>query len=138
MKSNINKKVGNDFEAEFCEMLASEGFWAHNMAQKAAGQPADVIAVKGKKALLIDCKVCTRKNGFVLSRVEENQHLSMELWRECGNGEGWFAIKTNEGVIFMLTHLSIKALSINKTVATNEDLAEYGCEYRKWVKKICK
>lgn len=132
-----NKKLGNDFESEFCEMLASEGFWVHNMAQNAAGQPADVIAVKDKKALLIDCKVCTRK-GFALSRIEENQDLSMELWRECGNGEGWFAIKTNEGVIFMLPHLGTKALRLTKTVATIEDLAEYGCEYRKWVRKICK
>lgn len=137
MKTISNKKLGNDFESEFCQMLSEEGFWVHNMAQNAAGQPADVIAVKGKKALLIDCKVCTRK-GFVLSRIEENQDLSMELWRECGNGEGWFAIKTNEEVIFMLSHLSTKALRINKTIASIDDLAEYGCEYRKWVKKICK
>lgn len=54
-----NRKIGNSFETEFCELLFQHGFWCHNMAQNAAGQPADVIAVKGKTAYLIDCKVCS-------------------------------------------------------------------------------
>ena len=52
-----NKKLGNSFEAELCEILSQHGFWAHNLAQNAAGQPADVIAVKDGEAFLIDCKV---------------------------------------------------------------------------------
>lgn len=48
-----NRKIGNSFETEFCELLFQHGFWCHNMAQNAAGQPADVIAVKGKTAYLI-------------------------------------------------------------------------------------
>lgn len=132
-----NKKLGNDFESEFCQLLFDHGWWVHNMAQNAAGQPADVIAVKDHKALLIDCKVCTNR-GFALSRVEDNQHLSMDLWRDRGNGEAWFAIKTNLGEIIMLPHLSIKALSINKSVLNHKDLEEYGTPFGKWVKKICK
>jgi Holliday junction resolvase len=82
-----NKKLGNDFEAEFCEILFENGFWAHNMAQNAAGQPADVIAVRNEKSYIIDCKVCS--NGrFPLSRIEDNQHLSMKLWEESGNHTG--------------------------------------------------
>lgn len=81
-----NKKLGNTFEAELCEILFKHGFWSHNLAQNAAGQPADVIAVKHKTPYLIDCKVCSR-GKFPLSRVEENQHLSMELWKMCGNDE---------------------------------------------------
>lgn len=71
-----NKKLGNTFEAELCEILFKHGFWSHNLAQNAAGQPADVIAVKHKTPYLIDCKVCSR-GKFPLSRVEENQHLSI-------------------------------------------------------------
>lgn len=41
-----NKKLGNNFETEFCEILSAHGFWVHNLAQNQAGQPADVIAVK--------------------------------------------------------------------------------------------
>ena len=88
-----NKKIGNDFESELCELLATQGFCAHNFAQNQDGQPADVIAVKNKKAYLIDCKVCSTRKGFDLSRMEDNQDLSMELWKGCGNGEGWFAVK---------------------------------------------
>ena len=38
-----NRKIGNTFETEFCELLFQRGFWCHNMAQNAAGQPADVL-----------------------------------------------------------------------------------------------
>ena len=51
-----NKKIGNGFEAEFCEKLFQNGYWVHNLAQNAAGQPADVIAVRNGVAFLIDSK----------------------------------------------------------------------------------
>ena len=50
-----NKKIGNGFETEFCEKLFQNGYWVHNIAQNAAGQPADVIAVRNGVAFLIDC-----------------------------------------------------------------------------------
>lgn len=130
-----NKKIGNTFEAEFCEMMFEHGFWVHNMAMNQAGQPADVIAVKNHKAFLIDCKVCTNMN-FPLSRIEENQHLSMELWKDSGNGEGWFALKI-EGHVFMIPHFTMKALSHEKATLTFNDITEYGTLFDKWVKK-CK
>ena len=111
-----NRKIGNSFETEFCELLFQHGFWCHNMAQNAAGQPADVIAVKGKTAYLIDCKVCSN-NRFPLSRVEENQHFAMETWKACGNGEGWFALKVEES-------------ALNLT-----DIREYGTPLERWLKK---
>lgn len=55
-----NRKTGTTFESELCEILSQNGFWAHNLAQNSAGQPADVIAVRNKTAYLIDCKVCSR------------------------------------------------------------------------------
>lgn len=132
-----NKKLGNDFESDFCQLLFEHGFWVHNMAQNAAGQPADVIAVKDHKALLIDCKVCSSK-GFALSRVEDNQNLSMDLWRDRGNGEGWFAIRTMDEAIIMIPHFTVKALSHEKSIMNREDLEQYGKPFEKWVKKICK
>lgn len=131
-----NRKIGNSFETEFCELLYAHGFWVHNLAQNAAGQPADVIAVKGKTAYLIDCKVCSN-NRFPLSRVEENQHFAMETWKACGNGEGLFALKVNNEII-MIPHLTIKAVSHEKSVMNLEDLREYGTKFERWVKKICK
>lgn len=128
-----NRKLGNTFESEFCEMLYEKGFWVHNMAQNQAGQPADVIAVRNKTSFLIDCKVCS-DNKFSLSRVEENQHTAMELWKSCGNGEGWFALKVEDEVI-MIPHYSIEALSHEKSVLNLKDIRDYGVKLERWVKQ---
>lgn len=128
-----NKKLGNDFESKFCEILFDNGFWTHNMAQNASGQPADVIAARKGKSYLIDCKVCSSR-GFALSRMEENQDLSMELWKSCGNGEGWFAVLLNNE-IFMIPHISIKALREEKSYMTELDVHEYGIALERWLKK---
>ena len=75
-----NKKIGNGFEAEFCEKMFQNGYWVHNLSQNAAGQPADVVAVKNGVPYLIDCKVCSGK-VFSVSRIEDNQRMAMTLWR---------------------------------------------------------
>lgn len=129
-----NKKLGNDFESEFCEILFNEGFWVHNMAQNASGQPADVIAARNGKTYLIDCKVCSTK-GFALSRMEENQDLSMELWKSCGNGEGWFALLTGEETITMIPHFTIKAIRNQQSYMSEVEIREYGVPLDKWLKK---
>lgn len=129
-----NRKTGNTFEADFCEILFEHGFWVHNMAQNRAGQPADVIASKNKVSYLIDCKVC-ENNTFPLSRVEENQHNAMDLWKECGNGEGWFALKVEEEEIVMIPHFSIKALMREKSVLNLTDIRGYGVKLERWLKK---
>ena len=136
-----NKKLGNSFEEEFAELLYEHGFWVHLLQQNAAGQPADIIATKNKTPLLIDCKECTN-NRFPLSRIEDNQHSAMNLWRDRGNGEPWFALKihgvdTDRDYIFMIPHLSMKAISITQSSLNLDDIIEYGTEFGKWVKK-CK
>ncbi len=126
-----NKKMGNQFEAELCEILAKEGFWCHNLAQNSAGQPADVIAVKDGKAYLIDCKVCSQ-GKFLYSRIEENQDLSMELWHDCGNGYGWFALKFDTGT-YMVGRESIRNCS-NRHPAMTAELADmYGYPLAEWL-----
>ena len=131
-----NRKLGNSFEDELCDILSGYGFWVHNLTQNKAGQPADVIAVRNKVSYLIDAKVCTH-NKFPLKRVEENQDLSMELWQECGNGLGWFALKTDNG-IYMLSHYCIKAYKGLKASSLSvKEIMELGVPLEKWVKK-CK
>lgn len=129
-----NKSIGNDFESRFCEMLFENGFWVHRMTQNNDGQPADVIAARKGKSYLIDCKKCTFKR-FALSRIEENQHLTMELWKQCGNGEGWFAIEIKDEII-MISHANVVALSNIKFSVTAENLKENGgVSLEKWLKK---
>lgn len=128
-----NKKIGNDFESDFCEILFEQGFWVHNFAQNQDGQPADVIAARNGKTYLIDCKVCSVR-GFALSRMEENQDLSMELWKSTGNGEGWFAVLIGEQIV-MLPHFTVKALRATQSYMNELELREYGTPLEKWLKK---
>lgn len=128
-----NKKLGNSFEAELCEILSEHGFWCHNLAQNSSGQPADVIAARNGKAYLIDCKVCSTAKGFALSRVEENQYLSMSLWEDCGNGQGWFAMKLPNGTIIMVPDIVVKAWSFDHSYMSASDIFENGKSLEKWV-----
>ena len=126
-----NKKLGNSFETELCEVLSDHCFWAHNLAQNSAGQPADVIAVKDGEAFLIDCKVCSQ-GKFQYSRIEENQDLSMEMWRDCGNGIGLFALKFDE-MIYMVDRESIRNCSQLHPAMTPELAEAYGCKLEEWL-----
>jgi Holliday junction resolvase len=126
-----NKKLGNDFESELCEILSMYGFWCHNLAQNSDGQPADVIAVKNSVAYLIDCKVCSN-DRFPFSRIEENQELAMEMWRECGNSCGIFALKFSED-IYMVPMYSM-ALCRDKNSSMTLDLVkQYGLSLGEWL-----
>ena len=96
-----NKTIGNSFETELCDLLADNGFWAHNLAQNQTGQPADVIAVKNDIAYLIDCKVCLN-DRFPFSRIEDNQEGAMTLWEMRGNANCYFALKDSQENIYMV------------------------------------
>lgn len=131
-----NKTMGNSFEEELCNILFACGFWVHNMAMNKSGQPADVIAVKNSRAYLIDAKVCS-DNTFPFSRIEENQDLAMELWKDCGNGIGWFALKTTDGNIHMISHYVMKSYKDRKYSLSAKEIFEIGMPIERWVKK-CK
>ena len=131
-----NKQLGNHFEEELCEILFHHGFWAHNLAQNQAGQPADVLAVRNKIAYLIDCKVCSTTKGFALKRMEENQDLSMTLWKECGNGDGWFAILLSDQ-IYMIPHFTIRAMQAQQSYLSPAEVFEIGKPLEKWIAR-CK
>lgn len=126
-----NKKLGNLFENEFCELLSKKGFWVHLLAQNKSGQPADVIAIKSGMAYLIDCKVCSR-HSFSLSRVEDNQQTAMEYWSDCDNGVGWFAIKMNEEIL-MLSYDTINELSNRMSSLNDEQLRRFGISLERWL-----
>lgn len=126
-----NKKLGNDFESEFCEILSNHGYWCHNLAQNSAGQPADVIAVRNGFAYLIDCKVCSL-DKFPFSRIEDNQELAMEMWRECGNPYGLFALKYSEG-IYMVPMYSMERCRSKYSSMTLDHAKMYGLSLEEWL-----
>ena len=128
----INKKLGNDFEQELCQILADAGYWTHNFASRKNGQPADIIAVKNGKAYLIDAKECTREI-FTLKRMEYNQELSMGLWIECGNIEPYFALKARNE-IYMVDYTTVMDLIRKGKKQLNlEDMNKYGTRLVTWL-----
>ena len=128
-----NKKLGNDFEQELCEILADHGFWAHNFANRKNGQPADIIAVKDTTAYLIDAKVCSYE-VFPFRRIEDNQHLAMDMWIECGNIEPYFALKCRNEV-YMVGYTTIKDLMRNGKKQLNlDDMNKYGMRLATWLR----
>ena len=128
-----NRSEGTGFEQEFCEILFNNGFWAHNIAQKAAGQPSDIIAIRGEKAFLIDCKVCSR-DYFRLSRIEENQESSMTLWENRSVNNAWFALKMADDRIYMISFRQLISLrSQNYKSVTKSMLSLYANTLEEWL-----
>lgn len=102
-----NKKLGTAFEQEFCEFLALRGYWVHFLSPDRTGsQPFDVIAVKNTKAYCFDCKTCS-KPYFTIDRLEQNQIMAFEKWRDCGNDEPMIAIK-HDGEVFIIEYYLLK------------------------------
>ena len=129
----INKKLGNDFEQELCEILADAGYWVHNFANRKNGQPADIIAVKNGIAYLIDAKVCSYE-VFPFRRIEENQQLAMNMWMECGNTTPYFALKCRNEV-YMVSWNNIKYLiKKGKKQLNLEDMNKYGIRLATWLR----
>lgn len=128
----INKKLGNDFEQDLCEILADAGYWVHNFANRKNGQPADIIAVKNNRAVLIDAKVCTYER-FTFKRIEDNQQLAMDMWIECGNTTPYFALKARNEV-YMVSYVTIKDLiKKGKKQLNFEDMNKYGTRLATWL-----
>lgn len=129
----INKKLGNKFEKELSEILYNAGYWVHLLNQNKNGQPADIIAVKNKKAYLIDAKVCSLEK-FVFKRVEENQHLSMQMFIDCGNTTPYFTLKARNE-IYMLSYKTIRDLmKQGKKQLDFAEINKYGTRLNTWLR----
>ena len=96
-----NRTTGGRFEQELSHTLAERGFWCHVMQQNQSGQPADIIAVKGRYHTLIDCKVISDNKGFPFERIEDNQRFAMRTFqRRCGE-MCYFALRLPDDTIWM-------------------------------------
>lgn len=132
--TNDNRRVGTGFEKQLCMSLSGYGFWAHNLAQNSQGQPFDIIAARNGKSYPIDCKDCA-KDIFKMERIEENQSSAMFLWRETGNGEGWFALRMTNGAVYFLSFSKLESLSLLKTVLSVSEIRQFGVPLREWVEQ---
>ncbi len=93
-----NKQIGTDFEQDMVDYLAGLGYWVHFIVPDSRGaQPFDIIAVKDGIAYAIDCKTCV-SDTFNITRMEENQKTSFELWMKCHNTMPIVAVKHRDKV----------------------------------------
>lgn len=102
MQKTDNRTTGGRFEQDLSNILAEHGFWVHVMQQNKAGQPADIIAIKGHLHTLIDCKIVSNSGGFSFERVEENQRLAMRMFQKKAGELCWFAIRLPDESIWMI------------------------------------
>lgn len=131
---NVNRKVGTGFERDLCLSLSGCGFWAHNLAQNSQGQPFDVIAARNGVSYPIDCKDCS-KNIFKMERIEENQFSAMSLWKSTNNGESWFALRLNDGAVYMISFSDMEVNMLTKTALSEREIKTLGVSLEEWVKQ---
>jgi len=104
-----NKKLGTEFEKQFCQLLASRGYWVHFLSPDNRGaQPFDIIAVKAGEATAYDCKTCVA-DTFNISRLEDNQIMAFEKWLACGNTEPRIAVLHNDK-IYLISYSHLKQM----------------------------
>lgn len=112
-----NKAWGTQWEQEFCNLLAAQGFWVHFISPAPDGsQPFDVIAVKAGEAYAYDCKTCAA-NWFSIDRLEDNQVMAFEKWLRCGNRMPEVAILHNDK-IYLVSYAHLKGFG---RVRLNDD-----------------
>lgn len=132
-----NRTNGGRFEQELAGMLYRDGFWVHVLQQNKSGQPADIIAVDGHLAMLIDAKVVSGNEGFPLRRVEENQQYAMKRFTTLTGKTCWFAVKMPGGDVRMLSSVFVFSMIDNGfNTISDAFLRETALSYREWLLKV--
>lgn len=102
-----NKMIGTYFERKMCNLLSNEGWWVHFIEPKQSGaQPFDIVAVRNRRAIAIDCKTCVNAK-FSIDRLEDNQIYAFEKWLRCGNEMPYIAVE-HEDDIYMIPYGYLK------------------------------
>ena len=134
MTKTDNRTVGGQFEQELSHKLADAGYWSHVMQQNKSGQPADIIAVKGKFHTLIDCKVISDDKGFPFDRVEDNQKLAMRMFqKKCGE-LCYFALKLTDASVWLISMERIETLKgRGKKRLTEDEIRSQSWSLENWL-----
>lgn len=134
MVKTDNRSVGGRFEQELGNRLAENGFWVHVMQQNSAGQPADIIAVRGRFHTLIDCKVISDNKGFPFERIEDNQRMAMRMFFRKGGELCYFALKLPDGEIYMVSLERLDTLiGRGRKRITDEEIRTQTWSLEKWI-----
>lgn len=75
-------ELGNSVEHHVSDCFQKYGFWSHIFINGIGGQPCDIIALRNKVSVLIDCKHLKKGTRFDFSRIEDNQFNCFEKTME--------------------------------------------------------
>lgn len=93
----MNKKLGNDWEKECMNILATNGFFATKLQEKQTGAPFDLIATKDNIFYGIECKEIEKSSKFYFSRIESNQRMAYAKLCEVNSKNYFFFFKCPDG-----------------------------------------
>lgn len=132
-----NKKLGKTFEESLADYLSYKGFWVQLIKQDQDGQSADILAIKGSEAYLIDAKLCCT-GLFDINRIEDNQSSSMNKFKQCGNNTGLFAIWIDKQSIYIceLDALLEQSRTLNKRYLNESNIEVIGTPLEQWADEI--
>ena len=134
MQKTDNRSNGGRFEQDLATVLADSGFWVHVMQQNKAGQPADLIALRGKFHTLIDCKVIGDDHGFPFERIEENQKLAMRMFQRKAGELCYFALKLPDASVWLVTLERLETLkNRGKKRLTDEEIRNQTWSLKSWI-----
>ena len=69
----------------------------------------------------------------VAQEIEENQHMAMKLWRGCGNGVGWFALKFDDR-IYMVSLPNLIGLRASTATLPEKLVAQQNMTLENWLR----
>lgn len=94
---------GRKFEEELCKYFAEQDYYVlYNEKGVTGSQPVDIVIIKNNIATMIEAKNLENKSRiFNLERIEMNQKLAYNKFRECKNSNFILAIKNNNNVYFI-------------------------------------
>lgn len=134
MTKTDNRTTGGRFEQDLSHLLHEHGFWVHVLQQNKAGQPADIIALRGSFHTLIDCKVISDNKGFPFERVEENQKYAMRMFQRRTGELCWFALRLPDGSMWMVPLEKIETLKgRGKRRLTDHDIRTETWPIERWL-----
>lgn len=110
MDIKSNKKLGTNFEKEFANILANEGYWVTMLTPKAhiGSQPCDLIATKNNIFYGFECKTLhSRYKRFPLNRLEENQIQAFKKLKKIGTNNYFLVVKWNNKEIYRISFQDI-------------------------------
>lgn len=127
-KIKNNKKIGSEFEKDFCKYLSKMGFWVHFLNPAPNGsQPFDVIAVSRETTLCIDCKTL-EGDRFPFNRIEDNQESAFSMLNGKGIWSTYFCIKVSDATVVMAPSYDLIKLSYSglKSISAKQLIDLYG------------